>query len=155
MAYKEFSQYNSGVPNSMKLQTGSHTMYCTVYFCLSDSFPLHQTSNLVQLKKRLFSLAARGKRLRVRQKFEDDSNQIPAPLCFVPVIITDVFNSHVRKGTKLYIMRNAVLNRKKPSSPSPAVHQLTLLLLVATSATFLLHKLGNVFFFAIFHLGCI
>jgi hypothetical protein len=46
-------------------------------------------------------------------------------------------------------MRNAVLNRKKPPSPSPAVHQLTLLLLVATSATFLLHKLANVFFFYI------
>ena len=48
-------------------------------------------------------------------------------------------------------MRNAVLNRKKPPSPSPAVHQLTLLLLVATSATFLLHKLANVFF-STFHL---
>ena len=102
MAYKEFSQYNSRVPNSMKLQTGSHTMYCTVYFCLSDSFPLHQTSNLVQLKKRLFSLAARGKRLRVRQKFEDDSNQIPAPLCFVPEIFTDVFNTCPQRHQAIY-----------------------------------------------------
>ena len=75
-------------------QTGSHAMYCTVYFIFLIHF--HDTKRLSVKKEKLFDLAARGKRLRVRQKFEDNSNQIPAPLCFVPEIFTDVFNTSAK-----------------------------------------------------------
>ena len=81
-------------------QTGSHAMYCTVYFIFLIHF--HDTKRLSAKKEKLFDLAARGKRLRVRQKFEDNSNQIPAQLCFVPEIFTDVFNTCPQRHQAIY-----------------------------------------------------